>query len=169
VNIYLIKNVKMDLKEYKEIVNLTAVYPTEVKDFGKCYTLLGFFGELLEVNGSFNREEFIREMYDAVWYLAAICKEFELDFEEIYNKSCHSNDIHTDYNIFEAIKKYYRDGKPFDKEQLTKLLIECATQVLSHLTPKEREYGLQYNYDKLIKRRETNTLHGDGSNREKEV
>lgn len=159
----------MKPNSYKEIVHLTAVYPKTVEDFGKAYTLLGFLGEIEEwANTEGNSEEEFKEAFDVVWYACAICKEFGLDFEDVV-QSARDNIKEENYrpvNVFELVKKYYRDGKPIAAEDVRVFLIRNLYLVIADYTNEEFERGLQQNYDKLMRRRETNTIHGDGDNRE---
>lgn len=68
----------------------------------------------------------------------------------------------------EKIKKLYRDGKDLDKDDLTFFLSQAShiiNIVLSSFNFSVSEV-LEMNYTKLIQRRETNTLHGSGDDRE---
>jgi hypothetical protein len=154
--------------EYKEIVNQTAVYPAEVQDFGKAYVILGFLGEAFEASEEKHPERKFKEVFDTVWYFAAICKEFKLDFERLWEKLENAKEIEDKDmpNIFEALKKYYRDGKQIDKNLVLKFVMPIMFSLLKEYSPQQKSVGLQMNYDKLMLRRETNTLHGDGSERE---
>ncbi len=74
--------------------------------------------------------------------------------------------------VAEKVKKLYRDkdGEPSDEfiQQLKKELGD----VIWYVTATANEVGLsleeilEANYNKLLKRRETNTLHGSGDDRE---
>lgn len=90
--------------------------------------------------------------------------------------------------VAEKIKKLYRDGLGSDhtykewgllkdtedpdiinfknnlKKEIGDVLWYCTA--LAHELGLDLEDIMQTNYDKLIKRRETNTLHGNGDNRE---
>ena len=109
----------MDVREYQEIIQKTAIFPEEI---GIPYCTMGLCGEAGEVaekvkklyrdkNGTVTEEfkqDIKKELGDVVWYVTALGDRFGLTLEEI----------------------------------------------------------LEANYTKLIKRRETNTLHGSGDNRE---
>ena len=109
----------MTIKEYQEIINLTAVYPREI---GIMYCTLGLCGEAGEVAEKVKkvfrdnqgivtedkRHELKKEIGDVLWYCTALASELGFSLEEI----------------------------------------------------------LEENYNKLIQRRKTNTLHGSGDNRE---
>jgi hypothetical protein len=156
----------MNLTDYKEIVNLTAVYPQTVHDFGKVYTWLGLEGEFEEFLTSFGEAQF-KERFDVIWYAAAFCKEFDLDFERIFNDARNQTGVYKFYGVwYETLKKYYRDGKAIPKSAAEAQVYYPIYNVLKGLTDEEIERGLKMNYDKLIKRRETNTIHGDGDDRE---
>lgn len=159
----------MTIKEYQEIINKTAVYPQQVNNFGIAYCIMGIFDELTEVYGKVqnndDQKNINKEIGDVLWYICATCKELELDFENILKDRKNITTINP-LGVFGILKKYYRDGKPIDKGFITDYLKDLAYDLLSHL-PEETIYSiLEENYNKLIKRRETNTIHGDGDNRE---
>lgn len=70
--------------------------------------------------------------------------------------------------VADKVKKIYRDGTDIDQKAIGKELGD----VLWYITAMANELGLslqdimQANYEKLIKRRETNTLSGSGDDRE---
>jgi NTP pyrophosphatase (non-canonical NTP hydrolase) len=158
----------MELKDYKEIVELTAVYPQEVKDFGKVYTWLGLKGEFMEFLSAKTNEDEFKERFDVIWYAAAFCKEYELDFEKIFDDAKNCREDNYDYypNWNELLKKYYRDDKPILKHAAESEVFFFIIEVLCGLSDEQIAEGLKQNYDKLMRRRETNTIHGDGDNRE---
>jgi hypothetical protein len=169
----------MDIKDYQKIVEQTAVYPAAVSDFGKCYTILGFLGEYKEwEDAKRGSEEEMKERFDIVWYACAICKEFNLNFQEVIAAARWGGVLTSaefnrgmEYNIYEAVKKYYRDGKPIVAADLIDWLIVQLDPVISEREITDWEFfnGLGNNYQKLLKRRETGTLHGDGDNRENQT
>lgn len=74
--------------------------------------------------------------------------------------------------VAEKIKKLYRDNGGEVTLKTTYDLQKELGDVIWYVTAMASELGLslaaimEANYDKLIKRRETNTLHGSGDNRE---
>lgn len=109
----------MNLKEYQEIINKTAVFPKEI---GLIYCTLGVTGEAGE--------------------------------------------------IAEKVKKLYRDNGGQMTEEIRNSLKKEIGDVLWYCTALSSELGftleevMEANYEKLMKRRETNTLHGNGDDRE---
>ena len=115
----------MDLKQYQTIIKKTAIYPKEI---GIAYCVMGLTGESGEVAdkakklyrdkdllnnkviSAEDKQSFIKELGDVLWYITALANEIDTDLSTI----------------------------------------------------------AETNYNKLIKRRETNTLHGSGDNREDE-
>ena len=113
----------MNVEDYQQIINKTAVYPKEI---GIAYCAMGITGEagevadkckklyrdddLLNVGRITNdqRTSIAKELGDVLWYITAMANELEISLSGI----------------------------------------------------------MQMNYDKLMQRRETNTLHGSGDNRE---
>lgn len=74
--------------------------------------------------------------------------------------------------VAEKVKKLYRDRNGEVTEDFKKDIKKELGDVIWYVTALANEFGLTLqevvdaNYDKLIKRRQTNTLHGDGDNRE---
>lgn len=156
----------MKIEEYQKIIGQTAVYPKQVDNFGLAYCWLGLLGEWNEFLNA-NQTNIKKEFGDFCWYLVAFCKEADIDVKEIFNP----NNIDSHYqDISENIKKYYRDGKPLDKNNIIKALSSKfynGKKIIEMWGYSfDLEEILEINYNKLIKRRETNTLHGDGDNRE---
>lgn len=77
--------------------------------------------------------------------------------------------------VAEKIKKIYRDKEGVIGWQEKEAIVKEMGDVLWYITALANELGVSLshimdtNYNKLIERRVTNTLHGDGDNREKEV
>lgn len=170
----------MNLRDYKEIINKTAVYPKVVTDFGISYAAWGFLDEkeeyyekiqlFNEVPNDITIEDIRKEFFDVVWYATAMCLEADLDYFRVMNDVIEGNDdLDIPIGVYGNIKKFYRDGKPINKELMENYLIRTLLQ-MSEVYPDimdEKEFliGLEENYNKLIKRRENNTIHGDGDNR----
>ena len=163
----------MKVVDYKDIISKTAVFPRKVDDFGLAYCLIGLFDEFLEVDekvvDGVNREEILSEVGDVLWYLCALCNELDLSFEDIISNPKNLGKNHSPFKLFGIVKKHYRDGKVIDKELVTNYLINFISYTfnIANVTKNDVESILENNYKKLIARRETNTLHGDGDNREK--
>jgi len=83
--------------------------------------------------------------------------------------------------VADKIKKLYRDKEFNTLDKVGRMIVideerhaiaKELGDVLWYITALANEFGLsleeiaQMNYDKLIKRRKTNTLHGSGDNRE---
>jgi len=166
-------------EEYSQLINKTAVYPTKVDNFGLAYAFLGLQDEFIEFYEKLilgDKDGAHKELGDIVWYIAAICKETNLIFSDLI-KDLLANPADDLYDVEEVlfiiasysgnVKKYYRDNKPLDLEKLYKEVLLAILQIVFYDgTEEEIMEVLQKNYDKLIKRRETNTIHGDGDNRE---
>lgn len=172
----------MEIQEYKTIVEKTAIYPNKVDNFGLAYCWLGLIGETEEVYNTIELKDQKKEIGDVLWYTTAISIIVNLSLERIINlikdfevSPAQSNLINNIYGYSEIIKKYYRDGKKIDREEL-EVVLANNLYILLYGNPNENEVTtdnlseiMQMNYDKLMKRRETNTLNGDGNNREEEV
>lgn len=173
------KTNNMEITEYQDIIQKTAIYP---KHLGPAYTTLGLIGELGEfaVAIAKNDEPNIKkEAGDVFWYITATCNEFHILVEEAFQlkdhkwpneygpDNCADEAIFISTEVSELVKKYCRDGN-IDISRLTLGLNIIFTQVLMAAN----HYGIEFeeileaNYTKLIKRRETDTLHGSGDNRE---
>jgi len=174
----------MEIKDYQKIIEQTAVYPTTVHNFGLAYAWLGLIDETDEFLNSLSEEDedaSIKEMGDVIWYITAICKECDIELEsimELVEDEAFYMSIDEEITPIPGytgkIKKHYRDKKVIDIEELTEVL---AHHILTLENQFEGVYDdvfdysdvLNRNYDKLIARRATNTLHGDGDNRELEA
>ena len=81
------KNV--DFKSYQDMASETAVYKTE---HAVIYPALGLAAEAGEVankvkkilrDGNFNREAIADEVGDCLWYIAALCRDLNVDMKEL--------------------------------------------------------------------------------------
>lgn len=161
----------MEIGEYKGIIKETAIYPTKVDNFGLAYCWLGLIGESEEAMLA-EGEDKIGEIGDVVWYSTAIANEMNLNLENILHSTIDVNDYYPNLNEYsEKIKKYYRDNTPIDVEELENVLAYNLKNVFAFCMVEEDTLDeiMEKNYTKLIKRRETNKLHGDGNHREKDI
>lgn len=166
----------MDTKEYQTIIEKTAVFPTIVDNFGLAYCWLGVLGETAEAALCHDPNNIKKEIGDVMWYSAAICKQAGAQFENVIDKLKEMlvDDSALDFTIMdvisfsEKIKKYYRDNALLDLDRLENLLANnlCIIMNYQGIPAMYIEEILEMNYNKLMKRRETNTLHGSGDNRE---
>ena len=163
----------MNLIKYEEIINKTAVYPKKVDDAGLYYCLVGLFDEIDEVKEKIldgeSEESINKELGDVVWYLCALCNELGISFNKVITerKELDEREFRVEL-LYGIVKKHYRDNKPIDKEKVYYILSNFAFGILDHLPEEEILKILEDNYNKLMLRRETNTLHGDGDNREQD-
>lgn len=80
----------MTFKSYSETASTTAIYPENVK---LLYPLLGLSGEVGEVmnkikkhyrdNVPLDKGDLKKELGDILWYLNAVCKDLNIDFEDM--------------------------------------------------------------------------------------
>lgn len=164
----------MDLTTYQDMIAKVAVYPEEV---GFAYCTLGIVGELGEFMDAYeeeDKERIAKEAGDVFWYLTAITSKelggdindlFTFDIIEQHPGVVFIGMVKAQSRIAENIKKYYRDSKAIEIESDITLMANSLFTLLV-LKGLSVENVLKKNYDKLLKRRETNTLHGDGDNRE---
>ncbi|MCO6500289.1 MAG: hypothetical protein J5I47_07935 [Vicingus serpentipes] len=175
----------MDINKYSEIIEKTAVYPRIVDNFGIAYCLLGLSGELFEAEeawydwefGDGSEEKVLKELGDICWYTTALCKILDIDVESVLKGELEYEGSGQPGNIFEMVKKFYRDGKEIDTQIVGYILSDMmVSNVLFRLATlrdddpmKAGTYTLasvlKMNHDKLMRRRKENTLHGDGSER----
>ena len=161
----------MDLVTYSGIIEKTAVYPKQVDNFDIAYCYLGIMDESFEFNEAYelgNIKAMKKEAGDVLWYLTALANFFKIDIRKVFVKKEMS--IDGEYKIHSKfpglVKKYYRDEKEIPIEIVEVFINANFNSVVEGFNDDEILEILQMNYDKLIKRRETNTLHGDGDNRE---
>lgn len=171
----------MKVAEYQEIIEKTAVFPSEV---GLAYCALGLvdeLGEYLEkVQNGASKEDCEKEVGDVFWYITALGKELGVTLKELFNMTNYvskfGNDPQNDPSklfirgskIQGKIKKVYRDNDENKKLEAIILLSEFTVCFLDFINERDLKLAsvLEKNYNKLIARRATNTLHGDGDNRE---
>ena len=79
----------VDFKSYQDMASETAVYKTE---HSVIYPALGLAAEAGEVankvekilrDGNFNREAIADEVGDCLWYIAALCRDLNVDMKEL--------------------------------------------------------------------------------------
>ncbi len=177
----------MNVKDYKEIIKKTAVFPQKVDNFGVSYLFLGLLGEIDEMSSSLNalytfkgenqdelEKNVVKEVGDVFWYVTGLSNEMGLDVEKIFSlESCELPKNYSFNVMAENIKKFYRDGKELNKKVISDYL-QCYIKAVMDNISKFKSDNLtmenimKTNYDKLMKRRETNTIHGDGDNREEQ-
>lgn len=162
----------MNTKEYKKIIEETAVYPQEVKNFGLVYCVLGIMDELTEVQQKLDEEDYegaFTEKFDVVWYICALCKELNISFEDLISEyfECGSPKQEVDFNVFGIVKKFYRDDKKIIIEKFKNNFLLPTLEWLFKDSVSETDFqrGLEENYQKLLRRRTNNTIHGDGDKR----
>lgn len=161
----------MNIEEYSKIIKETAIYPKSVDNFGLAYCYLGLLGEICEFDNADTFESQAKEAGDVIWYITAFCNEANIDVQDVWNCKASIKGLPIIPELAEHIKKHYRDDKPLDK----KLFIKCLGRIIWYIEETFiifHKYELdwneirQLNYDKLMARRATNTLHGDGDDRE---
>ncbi len=173
------KGKTMDVNEYQNWSKTTAVYPEE-----KAIAYLGFgvgaeWGEFIEkINEGANKEDILNEIGDYFWYLARLSDELGFELKSLFGKF----DVETDPDLINfigeittgyifrlqgAIKKHVRGD--FDLQELAKRSLEpmealvSGTEVL--LLGHPIEDIAQRNHDKLMARKASGTIRGDGDNR----
>lgn len=175
----------MTQQEYRNIFEKTAVYPHEVEDFDLAYLYLGLMDEITEVMDALLRGrilDVLKECGDCLWYingLYCVYLKGDIPFSDAYLEPNISNGV-----IYQLkaqledqiillgrragkIKKYYRDNNTEIIQELPSML----TSVVAAIEEVYKRHGfstedvLQFNYQKLTKRKEADTLHGSGDDR----
>ena len=87
------RNKNMTFTEYEEAVKTTVIYPSTHKVL---YPALGLAGEAGEVankvkkilrDGNFDREAIADEVGDCLWYIAALCRDLNVDLGQVANNN----------------------------------------------------------------------------------
>lgn len=172
----------MEVQQYKEIINKTAIFPKEHELSYPILGLIGEFGEFkvalrdmtLYVKQPNKRKNLLKEAGDVLWYITAICKVYGIEATEViiengkgkFDWSVTESDIRI-AEIAESIKKYLRDDKiDLDKLKENLIFVSDTVRMSSVYNGIMLSEILKTNYEKLIKRRETGTLQGSGDHRE---
>lgn len=182
----------MKFKDYIPIIDLTAIYPQMVINFGVAYTYLGLIDEINEFNDAIwetkwdDDEEpnmssekgkvLIKEAGDVVWYICALCKELNLDVESIINTPYQvaKYSERKIYNFHGDVKKFYRDGpESLNLADLYGSLRQLVSDMKHALEVKfgEEDHDkiiskvLATNSRKLKSRLRRNKIKGNGDNR----
>jgi NTP pyrophosphatase (non-canonical NTP hydrolase) len=163
----------MDLKKYETIIAQTAVYPRTVENFDVAYCYLGIIDETFElfekIENNASDIEIKKEIGDVIWYLTAFAVFYKIPLETVFITLLnpdYEEDMFLFYRFAGKVKKFYRDNKEIPKEEVSRFITIVWNRLLQYTSQEDIGSILQMNYDKLIKRRETDTLHGDGDNRE---
>lgn len=171
----------MKINKYKGIIQKTVIFPSTVDNFGIAYSWLGLIEESDEARVAFDKfrqdptnedakNAFIKEIGDVCWYAASICNIVGLDEEEVFLPRTDLKSLSGSKSIIAYcgnIKKFYRDDKQIDKEELTKVL----TLLINGIMLAVNQYGitldevLEVNYNKLMNRKKKGTIQGDGDER----
>lgn len=168
----------MDIKTYKTIIEKTAVFPKKVDNFELAYGFLGLIDESQEVVQSYSQminnpnegslNGLIKEIGDVFWYITSISEVLNLNLEEIFNLE--SETFISDKNIYTYcgnVKKFYRDQKPVDSEELEKILNMLVKNMMTLVEDHNVSIFdiMEENFNKLTNRLENNTIKGDGDER----
>lgn len=171
----------MKINKYKGIIQETAIFPSTVDNFGLAYSWLGIVEESDEARVAFDefrkdptnldaKNAFIKELGDVCWYTASICNIVGLDEEEVFLPRTDLKSLSGNKSIIAYcgnIKKFYRDNKQIDKEELTGILNILINGIMLAVN----QYGitldevLEVNYNKLMDRKKRGTIKGSGDDR----
>jgi hypothetical protein len=178
----------MELDKYQTIIAQTAVFPKSVDNFDLAYGYMGLMDEWIEwidelqkYEVTLDKHSVVKEHGDWIWYTTALCVFLDIPLKDVFSPISSFSSVLKNKELGEInrrllkfngnVKKYYRDKKELDTRELLNI-IRSMSSYGEHIA-KEIGYSipevLQVNYDKLIKRRETNTIHGDGDHRESEL
>ena len=155
---------------YLEEIRKFVVYPQQVNNFGLVYCYLGIIDEQSELveklDDDSSKEDIIKELGDILFYIVMFAYEsgINIDINDIKTEETSEEIIRA---IPGMIKKYYRDNKPLDKEILTSFLsmmLKMVEEACDVLNTNIQDVA-RINVEKLSKRKENNTIKGDGDNR----
>jgi NTP pyrophosphatase (non-canonical NTP hydrolase) len=85
------------LDKFQELANTTAVYPDQYSAYGRMYAALGLAGEAGEIADETSKhwrndgghmtsergDKIMDELGDAMWFVAALCTEWQLSLSEV--------------------------------------------------------------------------------------
>ena len=155
--------------KYQAFTQTTAIYPesgTKSK-MELIYLCLGLRGELQEWVQSNNN---IKEAGDMLWYLSQLSTYLDLDLHFVYSEA--DWESISDYNIFEALKKYIRDGTSqpsvvysFMLDMMYRLKTSYGYSMNNPPLDESFKLIIMQNIDKLTDRKNRGVLQGSGDNR----
>ncbi len=182
-------------EQYQKKARSTAVYPDQGQN--KIYPFLGLMGEIGEVSEKLKkmirddegiltdqrRDKICKEIGDVLWYVSAMCLEFDFKLENLARDSESITDDHT-YNVYqEIIETQVSMGiiamnvndciaencqKSCDH---TTPVYSCLKRIFFHIRNICEQLDLDIlfvaseNIDKLLSRKKRGVLGGDGDNR----
>jgi NTP pyrophosphatase (non-canonical NTP hydrolase) len=178
----------MEFTTYRNRAMSTAFYPGRDSALGALYCGLKLAGEAAESLEAFRKmdkqeitaREFVLELGDVCWYVAALSTELSLDIEYgIYGDPCPNccmdRLIKSAGNVAETLGKAVRDdgfaqSSIMTAEKRRKIadgLASILGVIAAYAVMLEGDIGeiFELNLDKLAKRAEKGTLGGSGSDR----
>ena len=154
--------------KYQAFTATTAIYPeagTKSK-MELIYLCLGLRGELQEWVQSNND---IKEAGDMLWYLSQLSTYLDLDLRFVYSEA--DWESVSNYNIFESLKKYIRDGTQpsvvysFMIDMMYRLKTSYGYSMNNPPLDETFKLIIMQNTDKLTDRKNRDMLRGSGDDR----
>ena len=156
------------LEHYQRFTQTTAVYP----DAGKhtflelMYLFLGFKGESQELHTELTaenveQEKVQKEAGDVFWYISQLCNLHKWDLVQMYSGANFANYDNFVPNTFEAIKKWIRDNKNYERSLSSEITLMLG--LFKSVWDEEEIINIIIkNRDKLIDRQNKGVLKGSG-------
>jgi NTP pyrophosphatase (non-canonical NTP hydrolase) len=151
----------MTLTEYQEEAMKTDIRKQYAKvNLRLVCSVLGLIEEVEEYEKARNYKDIVSESGDILWYIASICKELDIDIEEI-------NKQHTSSLISPAkiMKKTLRDYDGMMPEHYKQNMIDYMRVQYNRLHPFIVQGAMHRNIEKLQSRLQRNVITGDGDTR----
>lgn len=176
----------MNISDYQPIIKKTAVFPKTTDKFDAAYAALGLTGEAGELVQAVRYKEdqsvIVKEAGDVYWYITALANAYGFTLEQVIPSNSVNLYFQTQLDaildalliettkVSEMVKKTYRDAHMDQSKRLIDIklgltLIAATVAGILNVYSCTLEECLEENYNKLISRKENNTLHGDGDDR----
>lgn len=165
----------MDLKQYQKRCLETAIYPNIGNN--PLYPFLGLcgeFSEFYEIELTGYHEDVKKELGDVFWYFSILCYELKIDLTKIIgnqNIAVIFKGLDTIFKdigkLSELFKKQIRDNNEIPLLNFELILFDIYINLFYYIDYRGWTVFeiMDMNISKLQKRKERNTLHGNGDNR----
>ena len=163
----------MNLAEYQEAANITAMHPNKGNNiFYPVLGLIGEFGETTEaiLKGS-KEKDILLENSDILWYISTVCTELQIKLTDVSNSRIVDTPLVVLGQVAEVTKKLMRDDNSVISDKHKELLKPLLAKLFFRVKSTVESYGstieeiADMNIRKLLDRKKRNKIQGSGDHR----